>query len=616
LGLLFGAGNAGGAVSGGGGVSVSGTNLNQWSSIPTNEMASIYYVESNALPVFPNVARQMLNSKPLRFGWLGDSIGSLMMEELVASVASYHGRNGAAVNGGVYLFQTLGAAATNVTRLTNWFAQYVDVGTGGDVTYSNFTGFPYIWSDRFGCEFLFQTNGGTFKMQLATNGGAFADVLTGIATGTASTNLGGVTNVAMLPGYYAARIVQTAGGLVSIIGVDLWSTNGPGVRVSYLNQSATTMQDMAGVPSSISEPILRHLGLDLLTLEGTVDPTVDVLTAVSNLNRRSFLTLTNTDILFVGTKPVDPVNNFDYVTFNAAYRKVAADNNRFFIDLSIVSGTFSNMQAMGWSGDGLHGSNNLHRLCASAVMQKAKLFDTTMDNEGRLMSRTNMFNGPLYVSNNLAVFGPNSSFTIYDRSSPIPVPPAPGALPFGLRLRGENNGGTISFMSSSGAEFGSMRFGGFGNAPYPFTMGDSFGDPRVPWKVYATNGVDMGVGGFTNNYELGLWTIAGAGNGNTNYTLLASKGAMFLGSSNVNISAVMETPALLQRSFTAYVTNLSADTWGFQVSSVTNRWRWWGLNGGGTNAPTVLTNNTMLVVEGKCRGTNIVATYYYVRPGL
>jgi hypothetical protein len=111
-------------------------------------------------------------------------------------------------------------------------------------------------------------------------------------------------------------------------------------------------------------------------------------------------------------------------------------------------------------------------------------------------------------------------------------------------------------------------------------------------------------------------TVSGAGNGNTNYTLLASRRKMYLGSSNVNVAAVMQTVAGQVQFCSVSVTNLSADTWGFNFSQVTNRVRWRDRATGTTNQPTVLTNNTELRVEFEFNGTNGLATYEYFRPGL
>ena len=107
-------------------------------------------------------------------------------------------------------------------------------------------------------------------------------------------------------------------------------------------------------------------------------------------------------------------------------------------------------------------------------------------------------------------------------------------------------------------------------------------------------------------------TIAGAGNGNTNYTLQAPLAKMNLGSSNVNIVAVMQTTAGQSQRWRVAITNDSPDTWGFSASSTTNRWFWQGTYG--TNAPNVLTNDTRLVIDAESEGTNTWATYNYFKP--
>lgn len=109
--------------------------------------------------------------------------------------------------------------------------------------------------------------------------------------------------------------------------------------------------------------------------------------------------------------------------------------------------------------------------------------------------------------------------------------------------------------------------------------------------------------------------IAGAGSGSTNYTLQVTSPKMLLGSSNVNIVAVMQTISGKTHNWSVNITNLSADTWGISFSSATNRWKFqsWMY---GTNAPSVLTNNTLLRLQGESEGTNTLVTYQYFSPAL
>lgn len=111
--------------------------------------------------------------------------------------------------------------------------------------------------------------------------------------------------------------------------------------------------------------------------------------------------------------------------------------------------------------------------------------------------------------------------------------------------------------------------------------------------------------------------VSGAGSGNTNYTINLVPGNVndfHLGSSNVMITAVMGGIAGTRIYWNAYVTNLSAATWGIGFSAVTNRWRFSGVYG--TNSPTILTNNTELMISGMTDGTNTLVGFTYYAPGL
>ncbi len=109
--------------------------------------------------------------------------------------------------------------------------------------------------------------------------------------------------------------------------------------------------------------------------------------------------------------------------------------------------------------------------------------------------------------------------------------------------------------------------------------------------------------------------VAGAGSGSTNYTLQAISPKSYLGSSNVNIVAVMQTVPSRIYNWSVIITNLSADTWGISFSSATNRWKFQSYMYG-TNQPLVLTNNTLLRLHGESEGTNTLITYEYFRPAL
>ena len=136
----------------------------------------------------------------------------------------------------------------------------------------------------------------------------------------------------------------------------------------------------------------------------------------------------------------------------------------------------------------------------------------------------------------------------------------------------------------------------------------------------ATNGTrSITVGNLFSNRTVfaSAMVISGAGNGNTNYTLLiggTNSPKMYLGSSNVSVTAIMGGLSNVVANWTATITNLSAINWGIGFSSATNRWRFWS-SMYGTNAPSVLTNGTALVLQGESEGTNTTVRFNYFAPG-
>jgi len=141
---------------------------------------------------------------------------------------------------------------------------------------------------------------------------------------------------------------------------------------------------------------------------------------------------------------------------------------------------------------------------------------------------------------------------------------------------------------------------------------------RQPASALESNLVTNPYVAYTNVLTKTSTTVSGAGNGNTNYLITLSTNSInyfYLGSSNVIIYTVVGSTLGSPISWTAIITNLSANTWGFTVSSGTNRWKWYN-PAYGTNRPITLTNNTALELLGSCDGTNTLVRYEYYAPAL
>lgn len=104
--------------------------------------------------------------------------------------------------------------------------------------------------------------------------------------------------------------------------------------------------------------------------------------------------------------------------------------------------------------------------------------------------------------------------------------------------------------------------------------------------------------------------VSGTGGANTNFTLQAIEPEVSInGFTNVSIRAVMQTDPTFAAYLNVTITNLSGSDRTLEFSAVTNRWRFAGVYG--TNAPSVLTNNTALLMSLRCLGTNTLVGYSY-----
>jgi hypothetical protein len=173
-----------------------------------------------------------------------------------------------------------------------------------------------------------------------------------------------------------------------------------------------------------------------------------------------------------------------------------------------------------------------------------------------------------------------------------------------FRIRANGSIAEFGFISAGGGFEGyqTVMNGGYGPFFLPSVAGGPLGHTDFPFALAAKQVTYVPT------------IITGAGSGSTNYTLQTDAREMILGSSNINIVAAMQTVAGMSRKCTVMITNDSVNNWGVIFQSQTNRWFFQGLQGGGTNAPTSLTNNTRLVLEIDFFGTNGFVQYNYYRP--
>lgn len=104
--------------------------------------------------------------------------------------------------------------------------------------------------------------------------------------------------------------------------------------------------------------------------------------------------------------------------------------------------------------------------------------------------------------------------------------------------------------------------------------------------------------------------ISGAGGDSTNHTLLSTYPEMYTDNPTaLSITASMGYNESLVDYWTLITTNGSGTNRTIQFVATTNNWRFSGVYG--TNAPSVITNNTRLEISGRQKGTNVQVLYSY-----
>jgi hypothetical protein len=345
---------------------------------------------------FPAYNRAVDLNRPITVFGMGDSVGHLTGTYVYQFLSDYYGYAGFANYAGNDF--SVGTSASLVTALsynTNWYGLH-HIGTnGGYMTWSNayntFGAGGVVQADKLNIYYVANTNGGGFNIEVRTNGGAFAVVQSVQSKSYSPTGM--VATVDLLNGYYQAKVSFT-NFQTDIIGASLFQTNVPGVRWGMTYGPGAPYYFLTNVPAAVAGPILRSIAPTLLLIESAGDSTIDASNSVANWMTLVGNTLTNTDIVLLGTAPTDPVSAYKWAENNQELKNVAAVYPQLiYFDQSQVSGSYSNIQHLGLAGDGLHRSNRLDMMFASELLRLAGANNGYHGTAMELLNRSNSFSG-------------------------------------------------------------------------------------------------------------------------------------------------------------------------------------------------------------------------------
>jgi len=202
------------------------------------------------------------NLVPWRPAGFGDSLG----DDVITTWANDFGR-GLGWNGG-FLTVTTNSTMFPLTfthsgdvgfviQDTNWFTEHFTLTNTADVTFDS--GGRFIRGDTFRIAVVGSTNGGTYKIQVQTNGGAFTDVTATLSALTASpTGIVHYFNTNL--GEWKLKFVNVTDTNV-LIGGGIWASNLGGMSPVQLWRSGGSITDITNVHTNISVPVLTAAGI-------------------------------------------------------------------------------------------------------------------------------------------------------------------------------------------------------------------------------------------------------------------------------------------------------------------------------------------------------------------
>lgn len=310
----------------------------------------------------PNLGRYAIlasNTTPWRVGAFGDSLGDDIMQQWVADFGRALGFNGGFLTTftntlSVPLTYTHSGFTTMPFATTNWWTQYFLLGSGGaaaDVTFDGGYGGQYIDADTFRFVVVNSTNGGTWKCQVATNGGAFSDI-----TGTSNSLIAGVSvtiiNFNTNRGFWKSKFVNVTGTNV-LIGGGIWASNKGGISPSQLFSYGGTLADVTQVPTNISQPVITALGLKEWFWHA-FDPAITMTSSIPTFCSLMQVAATNVEGTFVGVNQVTDTT-LSYSLGNQYIRATVPTYGYNYFDTESMGST-NDLIRRGWvdAGDCIH----------------------------------------------------------------------------------------------------------------------------------------------------------------------------------------------------------------------------------------------------------------------
>jgi len=318
---------------------------------------------------------------------LGDSVSFQMPDEIALALMKSYGVGGRAFSALQYYPQNntlgFGVSGNNADGTNNYnywcTGLHYSVPANGTLSIGAFSqeagaNNGYVGFQRCNSFTLYtigKSDGGTLKVQYSTDNVTWIDApgLTSINTAS-DTTIGKVSATTSLTrGFYKFRVVGITGSSI-VIGAKILDgggqgfgfDSGAGIVHTNISMGGISYGQLSIVPSAIFTPIVQDLAIDHIILEGK-EAIGDYEVKLNALINKFTTALPNITFTIVGSTD-NVVNDTLMPQFRAIDKKIAGERGFFYFDKNEATGGWSFRVKNNWVSDGVHPSNEIHRIGA------------------------------------------------------------------------------------------------------------------------------------------------------------------------------------------------------------------------------------------------------------
>lgn len=495
----------------------------------TNLSGEVLLASTDDISFQNRFRRLKLGNGPLRIGAMGDSLGDDIPLTILSVVAPVIGTNGGYLtslqdgSGQPFTFNSSGASSQEKT--TNWFGLHWLLSSGQSVTFSSAGN--WVKSDTFRVAMVHVTNGGVFKVEVATNGGSFSTLLPDTSTSSYYPT-GVVYSWTTNAGEWKLRVVGVSGTNV-LVGAGMWMSSSPGFRISHLWATSLSPYDVVKVPSSVTVPILSSLQLD-----GLYWKSYDSASVITNYLPGMIDVLKSgapdADVVFLEMHPV--TGDSEVELGNMFMRQRAVEAGFDSVPMHRIFPSTNALVSLGWVTDGscAHLLQSANDYLASQLLRREPYILNSLYNAGAVPSGWSSVFGQLARPNRWSATNVFAGWVQFPGGVSGPMNFNPVANETQVTMR--SFPGQTSFILRIVDNFAQTLFGVQGNNIVRHTAyrADNFGPTYIfeKWGTSGSSNAPVVSGG-----DLGTISFQGA----TNVGGLSAIGAYILAEASQNWSA-------------------------------------------------------------------------------